>query len=483
MTFRSSGSIVQHACVVICVFILIPLMACGLQAIPALAGSTSDICAEIESVLSAPEHKRCVRTLERLIEMEGVEDALVQALEGANGKRCTQLSILLVAVMDFEELRRCLLSDRECSESGSLSLEILALAFLERVLAATEQGVDDPFVMAVVDRLYQDPNWRTRYIASRLLSTVEMREDMKAFVALRQDNAWPVQAYTIPASVVDAEHIVACEPPDNRLPSVCEVAAQMLSRVDALFCDSSLLEGGIPDETLEYKVRAKLSFLRLRLGTMVRTITCASHNGSRGYHIHQKITVGRRYQQEDAYIDAQGLFPYEYKLVMKRPGSVHFQHTVLWDHFGGKVYLRKIKNGGAAQYAEWDLGMDEPADSRDPLSAMLLYCLMCSKARQTVDWDLPILMSRDERYHVHVGALKEGESNTQEAARWDWNARDCDEMDKVVTSWFSIVPTAIPVRYAAHVWGVEGSAKLIKHTCGSETSICDAVVSNDSRAE
>ena len=218
----------QHVMILRKTLILILFMACGFQSIPALAEPPSNVYAEIESVLSVPEHNCRVSTIERLVDMEGVEDALVQGLEGANGKRCAQLSILLGAVTDLEGLRRCLLSDQECVETGSLSLEIMALAFLERVLAATEQGVDDPFVMAVVDRLYEDPNWRTRYIAARLLSTVEMREKTKAFKALRQDKAWPVLAYTIPASVVDAEHIVAREPPDNRLPSVCEVAAQML---------------------------------------------------------------------------------------------------------------------------------------------------------------------------------------------------------------------------------------------------------------
>ena len=456
-------------------------LVCCLSLPEATGSPSADIREAIELALGPTDEEDRARAIARLVQMKGAGQELVHALLDVTGKRRAQLAILLGAVTDKDALPQWLLSDHPFVEAGCLEREILASAYLEKVLIAyavrarkvTPPGRSTPLlqeagdagVLAVVDRIYQDPNWRTRRIAARLLSTVQGSERTPAFQALRQDEAWPVRAHTAPAAVLEKEDIKErSSPPPKGSARVGNVIARALSKVEALYCPEVLLEAGIPNERCDYKVRAKWSLLHLRTGSLTTTITHEPKSGARGYRIHQAISVGGRYQDEDAFIDEYGLFPYRYKLVTSRPGGTHCEHLVLWDHLGGRIYLSKLKKGGKPQYAEWDMGIDERCDSRDPLSAMLIYRLMCGSRARPMDWTVPVLMSRDERYNLRVRAASSLNSGEEVAAVWEWTARKSDGQDKTVTSWFRFSPTALPVRYATHSWGVRGTAKLRKHT-------------------
>jgi hypothetical protein len=446
--------------------------------IAAFGAPVDEIGAAIETALRPTDDKRRVRALERLVRIEGVDVELGSALLKAAGKRRVQLAILLGTATDIDALPAWILSDDPAVAPGSLSREILASAFLEKILVGAtvcdrkveprggrvKRGAREQRqrILAVVDGICQDPNWRTRRVAARLLSTIDAYEETPAFQVLRQDRAWPVRAHTAPVAV--SEEPIKDGGRPTKLPmNACAEAARSLSLVDRLYCDESLLVDGVPDEQFHYRVRAKPSLLRTRRGSLVTTITRGIHNGAQGYQLRQETSVAGRYQNEEAFVDADGLFSYEYRLTTRKPDGGHRQHVVLWDHFGRRIYLSKVKDDGATQYSEWDVGVDERADSRDPLSAMLLYRLMCSKQAKIVDWRVPVLMSRDERYNVSIQASKGDNSEKPASVVWDWKARDCDEIDKTVTSWFTLGPCAIPVRYAAHVWGVKGTATLTKH--------------------
>ena len=295
-----------------------------------------EIGAAIEAALRPTDHKSRVRALERLVRIEGVDVELGSALLKAAGKRRVQLAILLGTATDIDALPAWILSDAPAVAPGSLSREILAFAFLEKTVEGAtvrdrqveprggrvKRGAREQRqrILAVVDGICQDPNWRTRSIAACLLSTIDAYQETPAFQMLRQDRAWPVRAHTAPVAV--SEEPIKDGGRPTKLPvNACAGVARALSLVDRLYCDESLLVDGIPDEKVHYRVRAKLPLRQSRRGSLVTTITRGVHNGTQGYQLRQETSVAGRYQTEEAFIDADGLFSYEYRLTRRKPGG------------------------------------------------------------------------------------------------------------------------------------------------------------------
>jgi hypothetical protein len=238
-----------------------------------------------------------------------------------------------------------------------------------------------------------------------------------------------------------------------------------LSEIDRLYGSHPFTNQG-REETFQYRVRAKVLFLRLGMGSMSTTITGEPYEGRDCYHICQKIAVLGHHQKEDTYLDATGLFPYEYRLETRRPLQSIRTHVVQWDVVEGTLFLRKNKQGTIRDEVRI-LGQDDPRDSRDPLSAMLLYRHLCSAATNVVDWSCNILMSSDERYTLQAIPTNQTRTATTDIKelRWEWKARDCEEEDKTVFGWIRVSSSnAIPQRYSTRVWGTSGSATLTSYT-------------------
>ena len=246
-----------------------------------------------------------------------------------------------------------------------------------------------------------------------------------------------------------------------------------LAAIDQLFGHEAAPQP-LPEEEYNYRVKATWFFLRLPMGLMNTTLRAEKYEGRSVYHIHQWITIYGRYQEEDAFIDARGLFPYEYRLRTRRPFENDRQHIVQWDPLGGAVYISKeqMAERGAPRKRRQEarlLGQQEPRDARDPLSAMLLYRLKCLAATSTVPWTANILMSRDERYTLLCAPCSNtasgfaGKPGVAKVA-WSWKARACDAEDKLVFGWLCIGSNAAPVRYSTRVWNAEGAADLTRGT-------------------
>ncbi|MBT3194127.1 MAG: hypothetical protein HN341_16405 [Verrucomicrobia bacterium] len=437
---------------------------CALVLASAPAEPITRLASDVGVALSAVNQKRRVRAIERVRNAEGSVRLLTRELREGSPLRRAKLAAILGCVADTVTLSGLLLQPDLVAES-SLAREVLATAFLEKLLAALEghapasdSAVEDQHVLAVVDACYTDPNWRIRQIAARLLRAIDSTNPTPAFIALAEDSAWPVQSHIVRTPVPSPEKLEV-DAPQEFMPRGPEEAIRTLSLLDALYGgDAEALQ--MPIEVFQYRVRAKWGILPLPSGTMQQSVTTARRHGVPCYHLRQRIAVAGRYQDEDAYIDADGLFPYEYRVSMRRPTGGRCRHVVLWDHIGGKIHLHKVKGRGKPRLEEWEMGVDEPFDSRDPLSAMVLFRQMCAEATNAIAWKANVLLTCDERYEVRAEA-DAGISEAGGTVRWHWVARNCKEPDRTVRSRLGSAPEVAPLSYATRAWGVKGSAELI----------------------
>jgi hypothetical protein len=433
-------------------------------------GSTDTRAAAIGHVLSSSD---------------AVDNLVISLRRSERARERAKLAALLGAAADVDTLSR-LLVQPGLAGTGSLEREILGSAFLETLFSAFDDGKppepataapgpDDvraarrSAVLAVVDAFYADPNWRIRQIAARLLRAIDAMEPSVVLQALSRDAAWPVRTHAIPTPPPRPMKDSPKPKPPMAAPSVAADAALALSAIDSLYGFAALADR-ISAETIAYRARAKWGFVRLPSGTMKSAITRERRHGVPVYHLQQRIAVAGRYQDEDAYIDAVGLFPCEYSVAMRRPTGGRWRHVVLWDHVGRRIHLSKTKINGETRHESWEMGEDEPFDSRDPLSAMLIYRLSHTSATPVDNWSANVLMSCDERYRVNVDGTSASTAKA-DIVSWQWIARDCDEANRTVKSWFGPVPDAIPVKYTTRAWGIKGSATLTSYTTEATNAV------------
>lgn len=247
--------------------------------------------------------------------------------------------------------------------------------------------------------------------------------------------------------------------------------ARTLAVIDqTLIADTAGRELAADDR--QYKVRARWLGVPLPSGTMSSGLRVEEFEGRRTYHLFQRIAVWGRYQDEDAWVDVDGLRPREYRMKTRRPFETDRAHVVQWDHVAGRVYLSKErlieKNAPDKRRRETRfLGAGESPVTRDGLSAMLLYSLKCKAATNIVAWTAPILMSCDDRYLMVATAPTNAPAAPRNmpgasASSWRWIPLASTAARADVTVWFDFAARQNPRLFTMRVWGTEGSAELIE---------------------
>jgi hypothetical protein len=225
-------------------------------------------------------------------------------------------------------------------------------------------------------------------------------------------------------------------------------------------------------EERQYKVRARWLGLPLPAGSMACGMRVEEFEGRRTYHLFQHISVWGRYQDEDAWVDVDGLRPREYRLKTRRPFETDRTHVVQWDHAAGLAYLSKERlvekdSPDKRRREVRTLGAGESPASRDALSAMLIYSLKCKAVTNIVSWTAPILMSCDDRYIMAAGAPTNALAAPRNlsgsvASSWRWIPLASTAARADVIVWFDFAARHNPRLYTMRVWGTEGSAELIE---------------------
>jgi len=244
----------------------------------------------------------------------------------------------------------------------------------------------------------------------------------------------------------------------------------LLSVIDALFAgrQEPVLSA---DESLSYNVKAKWGWLSLS-GKMQASVRREIYSGREVYRLEQSIRVYGRYMNEVSIIDAEGLFPYEYTRRMRRPGEDELVESLLWDHFGRKLFatshkLRRGRPSTQLHYEEFRLGEDIAADAIDPLSAVFLYRMKCSGQASAAEWKKAVIAGPGERYVLKcmptgsVWVVTNDCAGTCRAVKvnWFWDAGNVED-NRLITTVLSLEKDAVPVDYAATIWGIPGTAEL-----------------------
>jgi hypothetical protein len=190
------------------------LVACCLLPAVTVANPVTDIVDTLQIAMNTTNRQVLMHAVVKLMHDEGSAKQVLSALRGASGKQRAKLAVLAGATLDMKALAELLTSTGGLVQEGSLERDILASAFLDRLLPVAD-GSDAPpmrpeerfaldghsprgtLALTVADVLCKDPNWRNRRIAARTLNSVKTDTMRPSHRVLLQDPAWPVREYAL----------------------------------------------------------------------------------------------------------------------------------------------------------------------------------------------------------------------------------------------------------------------------------------------
>jgi hypothetical protein len=222
-------------------------------------------------------------------------------------------------------------------------------------------------------------------------------------------------------------------------------------------------------ETLQYGLR--VAGVGAPSGAMRLETRLAEYGGRPAFHIRQEIAILNRRQQEESFIDAQGLFPCEYKRTIRRPGGEDYVNTIRWDPIGQRIFFEKHVWRGDRVIAahgrrELRLGKDLPADVLDPLAALFRFRIRAAEQGTVGAWTARILEDFDEQFlcvfqpagtqQFHQASIRTAAATIEQK----WTALDRPGKDREGAVWFALSPPWVPVQFTTELLGIKGAMKL-----------------------